>query len=553
MNNIPFARLVEADLVYYIRMPPGSTQSDFELLVWVVATILFDDEVTDDISDGVPPQLRGKYMHRIKKDRLSYHWENIIRQKHEHDLNRIGSPEERAVMLLSFHKVEEACRVLIQSGNLHLASLVSQIGRDSTTRADMAKQIEMWRQHNVYSEMSEPVRALYELLAGNALRSEGKSGGALEDRVSTFTFTERFKLDWLQAFGLRLWYSISEDEPIEAAVSKYVADLASGHELAFPYPPHLDGTSREGVQPGSDTVGRESPLWVLLKLYSAIKGGTKPAELTKLEFPASVLPESVSGDRLTNRLSFQLHHMLAAIVGQYDAFEIDVSRVDQLTRDYAWELSSGGDLEQALFVLLHLSQATDRERALKETLALFAPRLPSPLTAEGSPDATWEYLIIDLQLPESWIWVAKALYARDIGDAAGEVDCLIRGRNWNDAHATFCRIVGPTAVIERDYDTLEKLITGFGEGPELKVRNWASGGGVYEDFLRLARAKSSGGKKDQTRLNRLVNALVSLGDRINQGYGVEGLEERVAFREMSTAVAGWTSQKDLDVSGCCLP
>ncbi|KAE8392086.1 nuclear protein 96-domain-containing protein [Aspergillus alliaceus] len=539
VDDVPFARLAKADFQQFAQTSSSMAGSDQERLLWQLANILFNDDIEDDISAGVPPQLRAKFIHRIKKDRLSRLWEGVVRERHAHTLGKADSAEEQAIFLLCSHRVEEACNVLIASQNLHLATLIAQIGRDPTSRCDMAKQIEMWRQHNVYSEMTEPIRALYELLAGNALRSEGKSGGALEDRVSTFTLTERFGLDWIQAFGLRLWYGITDDEPIEAAVCKFLNDLNTGDEPAFPYPFHKE-SARETSHAVSDTLGQESPLWVLLKVYSMTLGAAK--DIPAIDFPAALLPESVSGDKLSNRLSFQLYQLLTAAVGRHDGFKVDTFHVDQLVWDYAWELSCGDQLDRALFVLLHLSQAEDRERALKETIARFAARLPDQVNSEGAPDTTWQHLTRDLQIPEAWIWVAKALSARDAGDAPREVDCLVRGKNWNDAHATFCRIVGPTAVIERDYATLETLLSGFGDAPDRKVQGWANGGGVYEDFLRLATAKS--GKRDATRLNRLVNALVAMGTQISQGSGVEGLEERVAFKEMSRAIASWTAHED---------
>ncbi|KAJ5567240.1 hypothetical protein N7535_006546 [Penicillium sp. DV-2018c] len=537
VDGAPFVHIAKVDLAQFPMSPSSRSQTDEERLVWQLLNILFNDDIEDDISAGVPPRLRQKFAHRIKKDRLTRLWEEIIREKHAQGLDTIRSPVERAVHLLCSHRVEEACKTLVESQNPHLATVVAQVGRDATSRADIANQIEVWRQNNVLSEMTEPVRALYELVAGNALRCEGKSGGALEDRASTFGFTERFDLDWFQAFGLRLWYCTSEDEPIEAAVSKFIEDLATGQEPAFPYPSH-EASTRAGLQPGSDTLGRESPLWVLLKAFSAIRG----QDVQPIEFPASLLPESISGDALSNRLSFQLHHVVAATVGQNQAIKIDQQQTDHLVWDFASELSAGGHLYQALFVLLHLSQAGDRKRAVQETLARFAAHLPEPVAADGSPDPEWQILIADLQLPEAWVWVAKALYARDTGDAAREVDCLVRAKHWNDAHATFCRIVGPSTIIEGDYRTLEALVSGFGDGPERKMRGWSSSGGIYEDFLRLVNTPS--GRRDPTRLNRLVNALVAMGDRV-QAAGLEGLEERVAFNEMSRAVAGWIRHEDV--------
>lgn len=539
VDSIPLIRLSQPDLSQYTY--PSTTSE--ERLIWQLTNVLFNEDIEDDISAGVPPQLRSEFAHRIQKDRLSRLLESVIRDRHARTLDHIRSPEERAVHLLCSHRIEEACKTLIESQNLHLATVVAQIGRDATSRTDMANQIEVWRQNNVLSEMTEPVRALYELVAGNSLRSEGKAGGALEDRASTFVFTDRFELDWLQAFGLRLWYGITEDEPIEAAVSKFLDDLATGLEPAFPRPAH-EADIKTSVQPGIDTLGRESPLWVLLKLYSASKGGVKTPGL---ELPAALLPESVSGDLLDNRLSFQLHYVLTAVMGESDLVKIDEAQTDRLVWDYASELLSSGEIQLGLFVLLHLSQPEERKRAAQDALARFGSVLPDPTVQDtAEPDPAWQHLTMELNLPEAWIWVAKALFARDAGDATREVDCLIRGKHWNDAHATFCRVVGPTSIISRDYDTLEKLITGFGESPERKMRGWASGGGIYEDYLRLITATR--GRRDPTRLGRLVNALVATGDNVRNQSGLEGLEERVAFKEMSRAVAGWITHEDVHVS-----
>ncbi|KAF7717991.1 Nucleoporin NUP145 [Penicillium ucsense] len=538
VDNTPLVRLPKPDLRQFALSASPSEES----LVWQLANILFNDDIEDDISAGVPPKMRTKFADRIKKDRLTRLWESIVRDRHAHVLDSIRSPEERAVRLLCSHRIDEACKTLIDSHNLHLATLVAQIGRDATSRSDIANQIDVWRQNNVLSEINESIRALYELVAGNGLRSEGRSGGALEDRATTFSLTDRFELDWFQAFGLRLWYGITEDEPVEAAVAKFLDDLDTGLEPASPFPSH-HASDKAPLQPGSDTLGRESPLWLLLKAYSATKLSDN-SKITPIQLPAALLPESICGDRLSNRLSFQLHHVLVAAIGQSDALQIDQNKVDRLTWDYASELLARGELSAAIFVLLHLSRADDRKRAVQDTLARCGSILPDPSSADGSaPNSVWTDLTSGLQVPEAWIWLAKALHARDRGDAIVEVDCLIRGKHWNDAHATFCSVVGPTAVISRDYQTLERLLSGFGDGPERKMRGWSSGGGIYEDFLRLATAPR--GRRDPTRLSRLVNALVDMSERTRHANDSQGWERSVALKEMSRAVAGWITHEDV--------
>lgn len=542
VDGTPLVRLPNPDLrPFSLSLAQGE-----ERLVWQLANILFNDDIEDDISASVPPRQRSVLGHRIKKERLSRFWENIIRERHSQSVERARSPEERAFQLVAAHRVPEACKYLEETKNIFLAILFSQIGRSSTARADMEQQIEVWRENTVLSEVKEPIRALYELVAGNCLLSEGEPSGALEDRTSSFTFSERFDLDWMQAFGLRLWYGIEDDEPLEVAVYQFLRDLETGEEHASPRFEYEDANGAL-VRPHSDPVGRESPLWVLLRAYSTTAAQGESIPLVQL--PAALLPESVSGDRLTNRLSFQLHHVLANVLGHHDSIKISQPLTDRLVWDYGFELVAREELASALFVFLHLSQAEERKRVVQETLARFSAHLPNPVSYDGfTPDPAWHHLTVDLHIPAPWIWVAKALFARDSGDAIGEVDCLIHGKHWNDAHATFCRVVGPTAVISRDYATLEQLVSGFGDNPERKVRGWSSGGGIYEDFLRLATAPR--GRRDVTRLSRLVNALVGMSDHVRKVSAMDGLEERVAFKEMSRAVAGWITEDDVKV---CFP
>jgi nuclear pore complex protein Nup98-Nup96 len=552
IDGVPFARIANIDFQQFIQLPAEPSMADFfETLTWQLTNILLNDELEDDISAGVPPQLRNKYIHRIKKDRLSRLWESILHERHAKYVDKIQNLEERAVVLLSCHRIEEACKTLVEGGNPHLATLVAQIGRDQTIRIDMQNQVESWRQHNVYSEMSEPIRALYELLAGNALRSEGKPSGALEDRASTFSMSERFDLDWFQAFGLRLWYSIADDEPIEDAVFKFHHDLIHENEPAFPKPWRV-GESHGNPNDTSDVSKLESALWIILKLYAMITSNkAADAGLSKIEFPAALLPTAVSGNPLKHRPTFQLHQVITTIVGPHDSLIVDSARADQLVWDYCAELIAADQLEKSVFVALHLSRAIDRERLIKEILASFASKLPNQLNTNGDTNAVWLYLTNTLQLPEVWIWVAKALHARAIGDAVNEVYYLIRGKNWNEAHSTFCRTVGPRMIIQRDHGTLQKLVAGFGDSPERKVRGWTSGAGMYDDFLQLVQMK--GARLDHSRLKKLVLALVEMGKKINRTSNTEALEERVALMEMSGIVSGWCLNDETNVRCLCRP
>ncbi|OJD16402.1 hypothetical protein AJ78_03432 [Emergomyces pasteurianus Ep9510] len=543
IDTAPFARLSKVDFsVLTDTVCDNSPAADLERQVWQLANILFNDDIHDDISAGVPENLRHQYLPRIKKDRLSRLWQSIIRDRHAKDIASIESPEERAIAYLCSHRIDEACKTLVENRNLHLGTLIPQIGRNSTVRRDMQEQIESWRKLNVYSEMTEPIRALYELLAGNCLRSDGKPGGVLEDRASTFFLSDRFELDWMQAFGLRLWYGIDEVDTIEAAVELFHHDIADGNEPAYPFSATSRDVNREDPL--------ESPLWVMLKSFAAAVGRKENRNIPAIQLPEAILPDAVSGNTLHNRFSFQLFHHLQTIMGHLDAAVINQTRADQLTWDYAWELAALEQFPAAIFVLEHLLNSSQRERGIKELLSRFAAWLPARAFDDGTPNPLWAYIVDDLQIPSSWIWVAKALYARAQGDPSSEVQFLINAKNWNDAHETFRRFVGPRTVIERDYATLETLLSGFGEAPERKMRGWASGGAIYDDFLHLITAK--GARRDPARLKRLVSALSTLSQKMDSerdrnkdtdlSPASASLEETVAFREISHVVAGWCAK-----------
>ncbi|EFE30806.1 uncharacterized protein ARB_02296 [Trichophyton benhamiae CBS 112371] len=543
VDNVPFASLALPNFGALAEAVIDTTKAaDTERWLWQLANILFNDDLEDDISEGVPAGLLDNYKHRIKKDRLSRLWETMIRTHHPNETGDLKTAEERAFSYLCAHRVEEACKLLIDSGNPHLASLVSQIGRDEDTRKAMQDQIESWRKAGISCEISEPIRAIYELLAGNCLRSEGKPSGPPEERISTFNMSDRFELDWFQAFGLRLWYGISDDDPIEDAVTLFHHDVYHEGE---PQHPLAVATKDSNQKPGDDPVGRESPFWILLKTYTlAVNDGTHP-EIAPIQMPAAITPVAVSGHMLHNRLSFQLFHHLSKVVGHHDVFAVDQSRADQLALDLSWELTTAEQYAPALFVLLHLSRPSDRERSVKEILSRFASLIPSPTAENGTPSSLWTYLTVELQVPPDWLWISKALHSRAIGDIASEVECLIHAKHWNEAHGTFYRIVAPKAVIERDYDTLASLLSGFGESPERRVRDWADGGAVYQDFLQLVNAK--GGWRDPAPLKRLLKALAHLGGKVEKS-ATSSLYERIAFREMSRLVAGWATKDVGNVS-----
>ena len=481
-------------------------------MVWELASILFDEDDFDNNS-SIPDSHKLDVNHRMRKDRLSSFWARIC---HDQALAAVASAttaEERAIAYLSMNKIPEACDALVDGKDYRLATIVAQIGGDPAMHEGMRTQLEQWRKLNALSEMTDPIRALYELIAGNTCMCMGVSGGRVVDRVESFVISQRFNLDWKRAFGLRLWYAIQTDEPIEAAVRKFAADL-EGLESKKPLPWFIE----EGVSlPWHDQHAgeREDVLWGLLKLYAESQDGTNTTSLADV-----VMPPNATGNPMDSRFSFELYQALST---RFPAHS-NPTKADQLTWDFAVQLEAAEHWHWTIHTTLHLSGPQQRQKALQDVLARHAPKI-------DETDAGHLQLLTEgLKIPEAWIWDAKAVYARAAQqNHVKEVDYLLRGKKWDEAHKTLCRIVAPQALIEEEYDTLFQLLENFGRRD--KVAGWNLGGQVYHDYVYLM--KGVHGRERQVVLKRLAGSLAAL---VQDRPGKLGFAEMVAVQEMSAVV-----------------
>lgn len=505
--------------------------------VWELAAILFDDSRSDVVSKDLSMD-QEEFNQRVRKDDLILMWQRICQESAMKAVAGASTAEERAIAHLSANSVVEACDELIRGQDYRLAILMAQVGSDRIIREDIATQIKQWRDLNVLSEFTEPIRALYGLLAGDTCVCEGKKG-PLEDRAKTFVISEHFQLDWKRAFGLRLWYAILPEEPIEDAVKKYADDLET-HERRKPLPSFLEEptasrwkdsnadqreepTSSWWKDPNADQC--EDILWGLLKLYAASQGSLPTPPIASI-----VSPHNTAGNPYDCRLSFQLHHALAPRF----PLAADHAKGDQLVLSFSDQLDVAGEWLWAIFILLHLSSCEQRQSCIQSILALNA----SEIVDADAP--AFQTLITEFKIPESWIWEGKALYARSVAqNYVHEVEFLLRAQNWDEAHKTLCRVVAPRAIIERDYDLLKGLLDAFGDGSDY-VGDWDLGGGVYEDFVALVMddwKKDPAKAKDTGRMTVLKRLLGSLPGMVQERVGRAGLEEVVAVQEMSEYVA----------------
>lgn len=491
----------------------GSLIVSQENLVWELASILFDEiEIPDELAN-FPAAFKF-----LRRDLLSTFWERLVESSTTQKMSLAKSQEEKAVAALAGHRIVDACKSLTAGKDFHLATLVALLDGNESTRDSMQQQLEIWRNSRALSEINQPIRAIYEILAGNVCVCEGsKKGAPIEDRLDTFTISDRFSLDWRQAFGLRLWYASSNTGELKEAVRKYAEDVASEREMVKPVAWYVEAN----VSPIWDDQyleDRENLLWGLLKLYSD--------DSTDLQ--SVISPENSQLSPFNMRLTWQLGQALTAS-GKCSFGSNAEQKADSATLAFAQQLTAEGQWLDAIFVLLHLTDAEIRAKSVQDHLARHAGKIGA------SDSATFSTLVENYKIPATWVWSAKALYMRAIvQDSQKEVECLIKAEAYSEAHRTLCKEVAPIAIIERDYDALKALLAGF-DGNHSSITDWELGGGMYLDYLKLL---------EQQHLSHANPLAVQVAERLIKTLPVmvasaraPGFSEKIAAQEMSGVVA----------------
>jgi nuclear pore complex protein Nup98-Nup96 len=554
-----------------------------EQQAWQLLSLLFDN------ADKIPEGVDKEHVELHRKEELSEFWKLLVWDDAQKHAQQAVSAEEKAIAHLSCNNVADACHSLLTGLDLRLATMVAQIGGDATMRQNLITQLDEWRRLDVLSEMEDSHRALYELLSGNCAQSEGKNVSSRENKASTFGISSRFGLDWRRSFGLRLWYGIMEDEPIEWAIAQFADAIRDGAEDVRPVPWFNEANENMGWK-DTDAENREDLLWGILKLYAS----------SKLELDANIedvlAPENVSGNPLNARLAFQMFQLFNS--RQEDEAESDERKVDmptvrgqdedphrsslmsataapfdkdaqaenplvelsdKITLTYAASLHTPEHWTTAVWVYSHLSSPAMREHYIKSLVNQFSRTY---LLEES--DSTYVYLTRELRVPTTWLHAAAALQAKSEGDALRQATHLIKADELDEAHEVLCRKVGPEAIISRDYDPLRELMGGFLPTPSNSptsdrasvtssarfsrskepVQGWAQGGQIYFDYIELLdlTGQRPTYRVDEDLNNRIQELLVKLQraleiaarDRLESC----GLEERVALMEIAGTVAG---------------
>lgn len=473
------------------------TSVHLEDYIWNLCTVLFDPlnaATADGFVNGVPLDKVDEFADRIRLDTLMAVWSDMVAPWVQEGLKRARTAEEKAMYYLTMYDIDEACNTLMEAKDFKLAALIAQLPGSQRSRDMMRDQISAWKSRNDWSEMSEPVRTLYSILAGELCVVQGKPDTP-ENRVAQFNIAERFELHWQQSFALRLLYG--GHDSIEAVVRDYQLDLKGKKETKKPL------TRWPGGKETND---------ILFDILSLV---IEPR-------PKAIFdPLTVSGIATNSRLTWQL----ASLLNRKEICTTPQDQLDRLTYDFAMELENARDIVTSVWILLHIRDEPARRKAVMGVLM----RNGGLISGWGGGDnIVFEELTRDLRIPAPLVWMASALYAKaGLHNPALETEWLLKANDIEAAHEILCTTLGPQAVIEQDYEVLSNTLKLF---PRRLPEGWQRGGQVYLEFVRLvqARIRQRLSPDDEAAMKRLRRGLAEMEEDASRQSQVE----RVAVFEM---------------------
>ncbi|XP_071361953.1 nuclear pore complex protein Nup98-Nup96 isoform X2 [Trachinotus anak] len=426
-----------------------------------------------------------------------------------------GRHTEAIFSYLTGNRISEACRLAQKEGDHRLSLLLSQAMGSQYCRDLLALQLADWNRMQTDCYLPEERLRIFTLLAGKPV---WQSSDSVVNVCS--------QLDWKRCVAVHLWFMLPPTASVADALAKYEAafqgSCEGGKYACAPLPLYL-----EAEQPDMEAEEEEEskrPLYDLcfhlLKLYS-----DRHYSLQQL-----LDPLTITWERLDYRLSWHLWGVLQALHYSH----LSASRQGLLHTSYAAQLESTGLWHMAIFILLHIPDHIQRERAVREMLTLHCPLQETDESVRRE-----RFLTERLLIPEQWIHEAKATRARRDADRHQEALHLYQAGYWSQCHRLLIQHLASDCIINDNHDYLLEFLEGLAI-PEhsTTIQDWDTAGRVYLDYIRVIKTLQDIQQMENAgyELERLYTDVTSLCSRIEL-LPCSTARDRLAQSEMAKRVA----------------
>ena len=398
------------------------SSTDTHYNIWELCSILFDPiELPYDIKNQTTREI---LMKQQKFDILCAWVVKQITPEVQAKISQTTNPLDTIFYHILLNDPLSACKVATASRNAHLAPLLTFLGSNDPRFCDMARQqLLSWKESG--HQVDSRIQRIYHVLGGTFF----ESGLYLNRMLNEFS--------WMTVFGLGLFYSMIDENTLEAVVSSLLAMV--------------------GVQ--------ENDLaYSVLQIYGHQK-------LTDNFF--------ANGGISTQNTDIQFQWYFTQVLRFNGILDISDIQSDKITLQFMEELLFSNHITQALMVACFLAD----DKTAKAQISTIVSHNIALLYEQNLQ------FLLDLKIPETFIYVSLAQYNRYCGDHLAELEHLLKAKLYNEAEKVALVNVGPDLILAHNYTknirdlfALRDILNQF---PKLQMASWDQGLGVYEEYLEF--------------------------------------------------------------------
>lgn len=130
--------------------------------------------------------------------------------------------------------------------------------------------------------------------------------------------------------------------------------------------------------------------------------------------------------------------------------------------------------------MLHIIDQNHRETGIQQLLYRHI-RIDDELGSEYSTKE--KFILEELQIPEKWIFWAKAVRAGAMNNHQVELKYLLKAQQWSKAHDVMMLHIAPDLIINDQISYLRSLLLQFESTKE--IQKWKTQGEILLNFIQL--------------------------------------------------------------------
>lgn len=344
----------------------GPDDRSHESSVWRLGSALFD-EINLRLAEDVAFDIKQHITAMRRRAALAKWLQVTVAPTVEFDLRELAgaSAANRAFLMLTGNQVSRATEASMESNEMQLATLISQIGGDAEFRNDIEMQLSKWKEQKVDAHIDVWIRKIYALLAGIVDTVEGSKSRDPAERCSDVAIAQN--LDWKRAYGLHLWFNGYFNSPVVDSVDSYErAYKDSSLSTAAPHPWYIERpSSLDSSALTWKVAGENAPKDALFEIIKLAMDETIPLD-------AILYPRAFGPSPVDYRISWHVYIMLARVLRKRDVSDRSITvegeeedeayatyshKADSITASYACQLENLGLWWYSVFVLLHLQES----------------------------------------------------------------------------------------------------------------------------------------------------------------------------------------------------